>query len=63
MNLTVFYRPATLGERAHQIDQLISERNALLAALKAIIESPAGGVTVGQREDALKAIAKAEGRA
>lgn len=34
MNVTAFYRPATAGERATQIDQLISERNELLAALE-----------------------------
>jgi hypothetical protein len=34
MNIAVFYRPASPGERASQIDQLISERNELLKELK-----------------------------
>lgn len=34
MNITKFYRPATPGERATQIDELIRERNELLGALR-----------------------------
>jgi hypothetical protein len=63
MNIPAFYRPATPGERASQIDQLISERNELLAVLKRV---EALMTDLGARGEPLKsiraAIAKAEGR-
>jgi hypothetical protein len=63
MNITAFYRPASPGERASQIDQLISERNELLAVLKAFPgftdDAKVGDPWIEQMRTA---IAKAEGR-
>ena len=69
MDIKVFYRPAIPGERATQIDQLISERNVLLAALgyaalqmKVAVNGSKAHPQYQAWVEAEAAIAKAEGR-
>ena len=63
MNIAAFYRPATPGERASQIDQLISERNDLLKVLKDVEKLATELGAKGYPLNAMrKVITKAEGR-